>query len=68
MARKTIAKKASSTGTLFALVTDGVTYEVWKLCENYSRHVRGGIGRTWRYVAKGLDKQEGESLFNRRTA
>lgn len=68
MTRTTIAKQANSKGVCFALVTDGATYEVWKLCENYSRHIKGGIAKTWRYVEKGLTKESGESLFSRKTA
>lgn len=65
--RKTIAKKASNKGIVFALVADGETFEVWKLCENYSRE-RGGIAKTWRYVQKGMDESAARSLFKRRTA
>lgn len=68
MTRKAIAKKANSKGVVYALVTDGITYEVWTLCENYSRHVKGGIEKTWRYIKKGLTKEDGEALFNRRAA
>lgn len=63
MTRKTISKKINSKGVTFALVSDGVTWEVWKLCENYAGHCKGGIARQWRYVKKNMDKLVAESLF-----
>jgi hypothetical protein len=68
MTRKTISKKANSKGTVFALLSDGVTWEVWKLCENYSRECAGGIKKTWRYVQKQMSENEARELFNRRVA
>lgn len=65
--RKTVEKKASKRGIEYALVTDGATFEVWKLCENYARHVRGGIAKTWRYVEKGMTEDAARRLFQRRT-
>ena len=67
MSRKTISKKANSKGVVFALVTDGNTWEVWKLCENYNGQVRGGIEKQWRYVAKNLSEQTARELFAKRT-
>lgn len=43
MTRKTISRRANSKGTVFALVSDGVNWEVWKLCTNYCGQVRGGL-------------------------
>lgn len=68
MSRKAIEKKANKNGVIFALVTDGITFEVWKLCENYSGKVRGGIEKAWRYVEKGMAEDSARALFNRRTA
>lgn len=67
MNRKTISKKANSKGVMFALVSDGLTWEVWKLCENYSRVCNGGISKTWRYVQKDMNEQDARQLFDRRT-
>ena len=66
MTRKTISKKANSKGTVFALVSDGVTWEVWKLCENYCGQVRGGITKTWRCVQAAMGEQAARDLFARR--
>ena len=67
-----LAKAFSTTllgmGTVFALLSDGVTWEVWKLCENYSRECVGGIKKTWRYVKKQMSENEARELFNRRVA
>lgn len=68
MSRKTISKKANPKGVVFALVSDGTTWEVWKLCENYNSQVRGGIERRWRYVEKGMSESDARALFERRTA
>lgn len=59
--------KTNSNGIKYALTTDGQTFGVYKLCENYSRHVRGGIAKTWRYVSKNLDRAAADALFARRT-
>jgi hypothetical protein len=68
MNRTTVKKQANSKGVIFALVSGADGFEVWKLCENYSGTVRGGIARQWRYVQKGMDQVSAESLFNRRVA
>lgn len=64
---KAIAVKTNSKGVRYALVTDGVTFSVYVECENYCRHVRGGIAKTWRYVERGMTREAAEALFNRRT-
>ena len=46
---------------------DDVTYAVYKLCENYNRHAKSGIAKTWRYVAKGLAFEAALALFERRS-
>ncbi len=38
-------------------------YLIFKLCENYAGHVRGGIAKTWRYIAKDLTLEEAKSLL-----
>lgn len=66
--RKTIQKGVDHKGAVFALVTDGTKFEVWKLCENYNGQVKGGIAKTWRYVQKDMAEQEAREMFKRRTA
>jgi hypothetical protein len=46
---------------------DDVTYAVYKLCENYNRYAKGGIAKTWRYVAKNLAFEAALALFERRS-
>lgn len=65
--RKTLEKKANSKGIVFALVSDGSTFEVWKLCENYNGKVKGGIAKQWRYVQKGMSEVDARNLFNKHT-
>lgn len=65
--RKTVSKKANAKGVVFALLTDGTTWEVWKLCENYNGQVRGGIEKQWRYIEKGMVEEAARKLFERRT-
>jgi hypothetical protein len=66
--RKTLEKRVNSRGDVFALVSDGQTFEVWRLSSNYDGRVRGGIRRSWRYVEKGMPEDKARSLFARRTA
>ena len=68
MTRKCLTKKANSRGVVFALVTGPEGFEVWKLAENYASHCKGGLARTWRYLAKGLSETEAKSLFTRRSS
>jgi hypothetical protein len=46
-------------------VADG-GYSVWRLCENYEGSVRGGLVKTWRYIAKDLSHADAIDLMNRR--
>lgn len=41
-------------------------YYVFKLCKNYAGHVRGGIAKTWRYIAKDLSHADAIDLLNKR--
>lgn len=41
-------------------------YIVWRLCENYDGKVRGGISKTWRYVADNLSFKDAVDLMNKR--
>ncbi len=73
---KTVQIKTNKNGIqygMFAVHTglsadaDDVNYAVYKLCENYNRHVKGGIAKTWRYVAKGMSFEDALALFERRS-
>jgi hypothetical protein len=72
---KTATKAKTKTQTIFAFgretALDGHPvekggYQVWKLCENYDGQVKGGIRKTWRYVAKDLSFNDAVELLNRR--
>ena len=65
--RQTLKKAASSKGDVFALVSDGMMFEVWKLCKNYDSNVKGGTRQTWRYVEKDMVEAAALKLFERRT-
>lgn len=64
---KAIEVKTNSKGTRYALVANGDTFSVYVERENYCRHARGGIAKTWRYVERGMTREAAEALFNRRT-
>ena len=65
---KALQIKTNKRGIKYALVIDGNTYGVYKLCSNYCGHVRGGIKKTWRYVEKNMTLEAATVLFNRRGA
>jgi len=66
--RQTLKKAANSKGDFFfALVSDGVTFEVWKLCKNYDSNVKGGTRQTWRYVEKNMSKEKAVKMFSNKT-
>ncbi|KTR47976.1 hypothetical protein NS303_12720 [Pantoea ananatis] len=64
-----IEKKTNKRGTDYQLVKDtkNNTFSVWRKCENYCRHVKGGIKITWRYVEKDMTRLDAETLFKKRT-
>lgn len=64
---KAISVKTYSKGIKYCLASNSKGFEVWKLCENYCRHTKGGIRKTWRYVEKGMTQEAAEKLFKRRT-
>jgi hypothetical protein len=64
---QTLQAKTNSRGIRYALTTNGSTFAVYKLCENYAAHVRGGIAKTWRYVEKNMTREAAEQLFARRS-
>lgn len=65
--RKLVSSKVNSKGINYCLISGPKGFEVWKLCENYNRHAKGGIIKTWRYVERGMTREDAEKLFNRRT-
>ena len=67
LTRKTIKRATNSFGVTYALVSDGVTWEVWKLCENYSARAPGGIAKQWRFIEKNMTEDHALELFERRT-
>lgn len=68
MTTKLIQEKTNKRGIKYALGTDGNSFSVWKLCENYASHRKGGMSYTWRYVQKGMTQDAAKALFNRRGA
>lgn len=68
MTTKLIQTQTNKRGIKYALGTDGNTFSVWKLCENYAAHRKGGMSQTWRYIEKNLSQENANQLFNRRSA
>ena len=65
------AIKAKS-GTIYAPGKDNVAaegyndradYRIYKLCSNYDGKVRGGISKTWRYIAKDLTLEQAKKML-----
>ena len=56
----------SSKGVLYAPGKDDRGYVVFKLCENYAGHVRGGIAKTWRVVKQELSLTEAMAVMEKR--
>ena len=63
---KAIKQAMNKNGIRYALVQNDSTFAVYKLCENYCRHQKGGIAKVWRYVQKDMTFDDAEILFNRR--
>jgi hypothetical protein len=42
------------------------SYSIWQLCENYDGSAKGGIAKTWRYIAKDLGLDEAKALFEKK--
>lgn len=56
-------------GCKFAVMrtrSDDYGYGVWRECENYAAHVRGGIAKTWRYCEKEMTLEAARELFERK--
>ena len=65
---KAIKTKTNRRGIQYALVQDGNTFSVYKLCVNYNRHIKGGLQQAWRYVQRGMTFEAASQLFDRRGA
>ncbi len=69
------SQKERNKGKIFAfdrcenkrgLTSEHGGYYVFQLCENYNGRVKGGIEKTWRYVAKGLSYDEAIEVMNKK--
>lgn len=58
--------RKSNKGVIFAPGKSESGYLIFKLCENYDGQVRGGMRKTWRYVADKLTLDEAKALFEKR--
>lgn len=58
--------RKSKRGVVFAPGKSDSGYLIFKLCENYDGQVRGGIRKTWRYVADRLTLEQAKAEFERR--
>ena len=60
--------RTNAKGQTFSLGRDKAagTFGVYKLCENYDGKVRGGIRKTWRVVASGLEYAAARNIFDRK--
>lgn len=56
----------SAKGVVFAPGKSAKGYVVYKLCKNYDGDIRGGVRKTWRYVADGLTLEEAKALMEKR--
>ena len=65
--REYVADKFNSRGIHYCITREGEVFQVWKLCENYCRHVKGGIAKSWRLVAGKLNEADAFTIYNRRT-
>lgn len=65
---KTIKIEKNKADVRFGLVQRADGFAVYKECANYSRHVRGGVAYTWRYVEKCLTLEVAKALFDRKIA
>jgi hypothetical protein len=65
---KALKIEANRVGRRYALVPLGDSFGVYAECRNYDGSVPGGIRASWRYCAKGLNREEAEALFARKVA
>lgn len=62
-----IARKQNSKGVTYSIQQERDTFGVWKLCENYDRNMPDGIKRVWRYIERGMTRDDAQKLFDRRS-
>ena len=55
-------------GCRFAIVPNCEKFSVYRECQNYAAHIKGGIAKTWRYVEQGMSLDAAQALFNRKIA
>lgn len=65
---KAIAIKTNKRAIKYMLAQEGEAFSVWKLCENYAPHCKGGMSQIWRYIERGLTKDAADALFKRRSS
>lgn len=58
--------RASTKGIVFAPGKSDTGYLIFKLCENYDGKARGGVSKTWRFVADKLTLDEAKAEFEKR--
>lgn len=61
--------RRNAKGTIFAPGRDTATsgkYWIFKLCENYDGRVRGGMRKSWSYIARDLTLDEAKALFEKK--
>jgi hypothetical protein len=58
----------NTVGTRFAVVPKNGAFSVWKECQNYASHVRGGLSTSWRVCASGLSVEAAEAMYNKKIA
>lgn len=61
------ARQNPKTKVIFAPGQDeNGSYRIYKLCENYDGMVKGGMRKTWRWVAKDLDLIAAKTLLEKK--
>ena len=56
----------SDKGVIYAPGKSAKGYMVYKLCKNYDGNIRGGVRKSWRYVADGLTLEDAKALMEKR--
>lgn len=65
--QKAIAVKVNKSGIKYALIAEDCGFAVWKLCENYAPHRKGGMSQTWRVVESKMTREAADKLYSRRS-
>jgi uncharacterized protein YbdZ (MbtH family) len=63
---KALKIQQNQVGKRYALVCKEGKFSVWAECSNYSRHVPGGIEKSWRYCERELSQETAEKLFEKK--